>query len=264
MSQETHLLKNNQDTAAPEAAEALWDDAARDSRRRYHLPDQFLWDEADLARIDFDGYMSLVLQLLPDAPMKILDAGCGPGLTTSLMAQHGYQMTGIDYNDRAIAFAKILVPDVLFSQQDLRLLGEVAEFENAFDGAVIVEVFEHIPPQYHETVLAGLHRVLRPNGTLILSVPGDRMPLNAWDYKHFGLQEITDLMELANFKVKQVRFQHRVHWLFSGKTWRFLTNRYYDVRFVRKWLRGLFLAQYNTTNEPHQAGRYIVQAEKTD
>lgn len=255
-------LNNSQNTTVPKVAEELWDDSARDYRQRYHLPDQFLWDEAALARIDFDGYMRLVLELLPDTPARILDAGCGPGLTTSIMVQQGYQVTGIDYNNRAVAFAKILVPDATFSQQDLRLLSKIAEFKDAFDGVVIVEVFEHIPPQYHREVLAGLYDVLRPNGTLVLSVPGERMPLNTWDYKHFGLQEIIDLVESVGFQVKQVRLQHHVHWLFSGKTWRFLTNRYYDIRFVRKWLRRLFLSQYNSPDALHQAGRFIVQAVK--
>jgi len=30
----------------------LWDDSTRDYRQRYQLPDQFLWDEASLAKID--------------------------------------------------------------------------------------------------------------------------------------------------------------------------------------------------------------------
>jgi 2-polyprenyl-3-methyl-5-hydroxy-6-metoxy-1,4-benzoquinol methylase len=242
---------------------ALWDDPVRDYRQRYQLPDQFLWDEASLARIDFDGYMLTVLSLLPGKPADVLDAGCGPGLGVKLMGEKGYQVTGVDYNDRGIAFAKILVPEARFYHHDLRLLREIKEFQAAFDAVTIIEVIEHIPAEFHKKLLESIHSVLCSKGTLILSVPSAGMPMNTWDYKHFTQDEITDLIESVGFTTRKIVYQHQLHWLFAGRTWRFLTNQYYDLRFVRQLLRRAFLKTYNTTDDPNRAGRYIIQAEKS-
>jgi 2-polyprenyl-3-methyl-5-hydroxy-6-metoxy-1,4-benzoquinol methylase len=240
----------------------LWDDPEKDYRQRYQLPDQFLWDEAALARLDFDGYMSTVISLLPNPPAKILEAGCGPGLGARLLVEHGFQVVGIDYNQRGVAFAQILVPEAKFIHHDLRVLSEIEELQTSFDAVTIVEVIEHIPPDFHPILLKGIHNVLCPHGTLVLSVPSAGMPLNKWDYKHFSLQEIINLIEQSGFQVKGVIYQHRLHWLFSGRTWQFLTNQYYDLRFARSILRSLFLKRFNTTENPNQAGRYIIKAEK--
>ncbi len=37
---------------------------------------------------------------------KILDLGCGPGLYTKPLSEMGYDVTGIDYSKRSIAYAK--------------------------------------------------------------------------------------------------------------------------------------------------------------
>lgn len=37
---------------------------------------------------------------------KILDLGCGPGLYTKRLSEMGYDVTGIDYSKRSIAYAK--------------------------------------------------------------------------------------------------------------------------------------------------------------
>jgi len=52
---------------------ALWDDP-RDYGSAISYPDQFLWDEASLVRIDFDGYMLTVGCLLLEKPAHVLDA----------------------------------------------------------------------------------------------------------------------------------------------------------------------------------------------
>lgn len=36
----------------------------------------------------------------------ILDLGCGPGLYCELLAEHGHQVTGVDFSKRSIAYAK--------------------------------------------------------------------------------------------------------------------------------------------------------------
>lgn len=239
-----------------------WDDPLRDYRQRYALPDQFIWDMAAWPRIDFDGYMSLALNLLPPPPAKVLDAGCGPGLGVKMMCERGYAVTGLDYNARAIGFAKILVPEAEHEVGDVRMLADMTYFHNQFDAVCHVEVFEHIPPEFHSQVLQGLRLALRPFGLLVMSVPSTRMWPNRWDYKRFDRDEIVRLIQENGFRVKQCVYQHRVNVLFSPAVWRVLTNRFYDLRYARQLLRSLFLRRFNITDNPKKAGRFIVQAER--
>ncbi|MFR5068800.1 MAG: class I SAM-dependent methyltransferase [Eubacteriales bacterium] len=48
-------------------------------------------------------------KILPRLPqkknMRILDIGCGPGFFSIMMAQHGYQVTGIDYSEQMLMHA---------------------------------------------------------------------------------------------------------------------------------------------------------------
>lgn len=240
----------------------LLDDPSKNFRQRYKLPDQFIWDVYDLPRIDFDGYMKVVLDLLPPPPISILDAGCGPGLGSQLLKEKGYTVTGVDYNERGIGFAQLLVPGCKFMQLDVRLLDQAEDLHHQFDATVNVEVIEHIPPVYHDTVLAGLCLVLRTGGTLVLTVPSTNMPMNRWHYKHFTETEVVHLVERSGFVVKNVVYQHQMSWLMSSQLQRLLRNRVYELRILRYLLRQMFFVGFNTTNKSSKAGRLVVQAEK--
>jgi len=80
----------------------LWDDPSRDFRQRYQVPEHFLWDPYELKSIDYEGYLSVAFSLLPPPPLSVLDVGCGDGWVAAKAIQQGYNVTGIDYSERAI------------------------------------------------------------------------------------------------------------------------------------------------------------------
>jgi 2-polyprenyl-3-methyl-5-hydroxy-6-metoxy-1,4-benzoquinol methylase len=240
----------------------VWDDPARDYRQRYELPDQFVWDEADWARIQFDGYMSVVSGLLPAPPARILDVGCGPGLGAKRLASSGYDVTGVDYSARGIEFGRILAPEVTLLVGDVRLLDEMPQLHTSFDAAVHIEVMEHIPPEFHARVLTGIRQALRPGGTLVLSAPSPRLEPSRWDYKHFERHELIDVVTSAGFRVEACVNQCHVNLLASPRLWRLLSNRYYDMRYLRHRVRDLYLRRYNIAPTAASAGRFIIKALK--
>jgi ubiquinone/menaquinone biosynthesis C-methylase UbiE len=77
----------------------LWDTVARtyDGLR----PDQGLTDPPVRA-----AWRALLTRHLPTAPASILDAGCGTGSLSLLLAEAGYRVTGIDFAPVMIATAR--------------------------------------------------------------------------------------------------------------------------------------------------------------
>lgn len=245
------------------AKEQVWDDPSKDFRQRYALPEQFIWDEAEFARIDFDGYVQAALSLLPQPPTRVVDVGCGPGLGSQILTERGYEVTGIDYSERAIGFARVLVPAAQMLHHDIRHLSDLTRLHGQFHAAYCIEVIEHVPLQFQHMVLSGIYDLLRESGILVISVPSPRMPLNRWHYKHFTIGEIGELLNSSGFKVETTVFQHRMTILSSSLLWRLMKNKYYDLRFVRRAVRRLFLEAYNTTQEADHAGRFILRAVKS-
>jgi len=240
----------------------LWDDELRDYRQRYQLPEQWLWDEASWPRVQYDGYMKVVLQLLPPPPAEVLDVGCGPGFGAKHMAARGYSVTGLDFNARGIAFGNVLVPEAKLFHADARLLAGNEQLHGRFDAATIIEVLEHIPPDYHDDVIAGARAALREGGSLIVSVPSTRLVPSRWDYKHFELHEVTELMARHGLVLDEPVFQCRVTVLQSPRFWRLLDNRYYDLKILRRLVRAVFLRYHNIASGQRDAGRFIIRGTK--
>lgn len=244
------------------SAPELWDDELRDYRQRYQLPEQWLWDEASWPRVQYDGYMKVILDLLPPPPAEVLDVGCGPGFGAKHMAARGYTVTGLDFNERGIAFGNVLVPEARLLHADARLLAEDEQFHGRFDAATIIEVLEHIPPAFHDQVIRGARAALREGGALIVSVPSNRLVPSRWDYKHFELHEVTELMARHGFTLEAPIFQCRVTLLQSPRFWRLLDNRYYDLKIVRRLVRAVFLRYHNIASGQQNAGRFILRGIK--
>jgi SAM-dependent methyltransferase len=232
----------------------------KDYRSRYFLPDQFLWERSDWPRIDFDGYMTVVEELLPGPPATILDVGCGPGFGAKRLASLGYSVTGIDFNARAIAFARLLVPECTFAAADLRSGSELSQVAGPFEAAICVEVLEHVPPTDRRPLLKTVQALLAPGASLVLSTPTRRMYANPWDYRRLELEELTTLLMDAGFQVEEVRFQHRLPSPCHPLIWRLISNRVWDLRIARSFLRMLFLRWFNRTNDSDSAGRFVLRA----
>jgi SAM-dependent methyltransferase len=102
----------------------------------------------------------------------LLDLGCGAGRHTFEALQRGKRVVAADLDDSAlkdvhqVAAAMFPAPSLLCVTSDaLRL-----PFADAtFDHIVVSEVLEHIPPD--EVAMAEIERVLKPGGTLAVSVP---------------------------------------------------------------------------------------------
>jgi len=103
------------------------------------------------------------------ANKRTLDAACGEGYGSNLLARSAASVTGVDVSDQAISHARQRyepVDGLEFQQADCTNL----PFDNnEFERVVSFETLEHLAEQ--DQLLAEFRRVLKPDGLLILSSP---------------------------------------------------------------------------------------------
>jgi 2-polyprenyl-3-methyl-5-hydroxy-6-metoxy-1,4-benzoquinol methylase len=163
----------------------------------------------------------LELGLPPDA--KILDAPCGAGALTMALRDRGYQMAGADVDPAAAG-----VLSGTFTMVDLSQ--PLPWPDRSFDAALSVEGIEHLENRH--AYLRELARVLKPEGTLILTTPNivslrsrvrfrgsgffnqDPRPLREsarHPLHHIGLMTFPDLryaLHTAGFRITDVAHTH--------------------------------------------------------
>jgi SAM-dependent methyltransferase len=231
-----------------------------DFRGQYSLPYHFLWQPNDLTGAEYEGYVRLVLDMLPPPPCDVLDVGCGDGCVASKVAERGYHVVGVDYSDRAIGFARLMVPSGEFLVCDVRNLYTLDDLQGRFPAAYCVEVIEHVPPEYQLDVLRQIHGCLQQDARLIVTVPSANMPPTKWHYKHFRREEMQDMLEEAGFRVETIVNQWVLSPLSHPQFWRVFRNKYWDLRVVRRVLSRVLLDRFNTHPDPRKTRRYVYAA----
>jgi SAM-dependent methyltransferase len=109
-------------------------------------------------------------------PLRVLDAGCGTGsLLEQWRARPEVEVIGIDLSPEALAYCRSRGAQRLI-RADLTAL----PFPTAtFDLVTALDVVEHV--ERDEAALAEICRVLKPGGTLVLSVPAYRFLWSSHD-----------------------------------------------------------------------------------
>jgi SAM-dependent methyltransferase len=171
--------------------------------RLYHLI------VADAVAIQRPTKHKLVREFLGDTLGIAADIGCGPGVFVRHMSARARYLIELDIDRdslertwarhqdlRNVGFATASVPTLPFS-------GE------SFDTVLFLEVLEHITDD--RAALDEIHRVLRSDGRLVLSVPvppGEVDDDLAWGHKREGyqLQEIVSALANSSFEVQRFAF----------------------------------------------------------
>ncbi len=95
---------------------------------------------------------------------RILDIGCGSGLSLSLLKSIGWDVYGVEVNKFACDYAAKMGVNIFCGEL------EKANFTPGFfDVIKITQVLEHLPST--DLVFAQMKRILKPGGTIYLEVP---------------------------------------------------------------------------------------------
>jgi cyclopropane fatty-acyl-phospholipid synthase-like methyltransferase len=102
-------------------------------------------------------------------PCKAVDLGCGAGAYTIELAKRGFEMTGVDFSEKAVDLAKERTEKagVKCSFKVADLIRETVG--DTFDLAFEWEVLHHVFPEDREAYLDNVRALLNPDG-LYLSV----------------------------------------------------------------------------------------------
>jgi SAM-dependent methyltransferase len=144
--------------------------------------------------------------LAPDRPksdISILEIGCGTGVMISIpLASLGYDVTGVDTDDKSIELAKAVNP---FKNAHFLCI-DAAVITSRYDFIILAEVLEHMDaPQSLITLSRDL---LKDSGRLLVSVPNG-----------YGSFEIEQFI-WAKLRLGKALEKLKVDWLIGAAKWK--------------------------------------------
>jgi ubiquinone/menaquinone biosynthesis C-methylase UbiE len=138
---------------------------------------------------------------------RILDIACGDGVMTYRMRQEGMEVVGLDLEQLALLIARDQLtkrgahgtPFVRGSCMALPFA------DGSFEGAVAMELIEHLDPALNGTFLAEIRRVLKPGGVVVITTPHKQTPelRSRYHTQEFSGNELKRLLA-ASFDAAEV------------------------------------------------------------
>jgi 2-polyprenyl-3-methyl-5-hydroxy-6-metoxy-1,4-benzoquinol methylase len=119
------------------------------------------------AGVEPDSNISRFLQVVGDASgLAVLDAGCGEGYLSRLLAQRGARVTGIDISPQLVEQARAKDPEGTITYQVADLSQPLPAYQAHFD--LVASYFVLNDVYDYQGFLTTLGAVLKPAGRLVL------------------------------------------------------------------------------------------------
>ena len=157
------------------------------------------YDKETKQEMHYTAYLrlpELVSHHLNSTAPKILDLGCGTGLSSLLFLKTGYQVTGIDGTramiERAgrLPFQKLICQDL---EKNLRVT------DLSFDAAVMIGVMEYI--NNPAALLKQVRRKLRRDGVFGLTIPQRSSGYRESGLRSYYKKEMEPVMIEAGYRI---------------------------------------------------------------
>lgn len=142
---------------------------------------------------------------------NLLDMGCGTGDFLQLAQQMGWQIQGIEPNEKA--------KQISASKGVTFLSGTPEAADQQFDAITLWHVLEHLPNL--EEQIKELKRLLKPNGTLVIAVPNYKsfdakhykqfwaaydVPRHLWHFSKTSIQGLVAQVDMQVVAVRPMKF----------------------------------------------------------
>lgn len=103
--------------------------------------------------------------LLRHGASTVLDVGCGAGFVSNGLAQHAFQVMGVDYSQDALNVAQRYAPQKNPPRYEWGDAYALPFANDTFDSVIAFDFLEHVTSP--EKVIAEVKRVLRPGGLFL-------------------------------------------------------------------------------------------------
>jgi len=105
-----------------------------------------------------------------NAPIYVLDVGCGVGLDSYILTQDGFKVHGIDISENMLKFARQNVPGATFEQTG------ILDYFGALSQGIVMNAFLHLFPERDiPNVLNRAKSLLIPRGYMLISTTKNDM-----------------------------------------------------------------------------------------
>jgi len=173
----------------------------------------------------YEILMDCIAHIVPRRnDLSILDAGCGPGNMLDRLSSRG-TVTGSDYSLPALSFCRSRG----YERITLSRLDTLALQSDAFDLVTAIDVLEHIPDD--AAGLREIHRVLRPGGIVVVTVPAFMLLWGDHDdiyghYRRYRVSQVAALMATCGFEVQKLSYFQPLYFLplLLFRRWKKLTR----------------------------------------
>ena len=139
---------------------------------------------------------------------KLLDIGCWTGQFIQLALNDAKITYGIDPGKKAINFAQKKYPQ---AHLEVATAQKLPFRNNTFDVITFLEVIEHLPKEDETGALNEIYRVLKKNGTLVLSTPSSHPTPILLDpayfligHRHYSEKQLKNLLSKSGFEIIKI------------------------------------------------------------
>lgn len=173
-------------------------------------------DSPEHAKEMADYILKEIKQFLPSADdQPVLEIGCGMGFGMLALQQYGFQnVQGVDSDAKQIEAAQKKGLNVTLVENVIEWL---CDRSSQFKVILLMDVLEHIPVDSQIAVMRAVFHALRPNGSVILSVPNASAILASRhrynDYTHhvtFTEKSLYFVLKNAGFSEIQIPGQRKL------------------------------------------------------
>jgi SAM-dependent methyltransferase len=174
--------------------------------------------------LEYMTYLSFIVDIIRQYEIESLcDIGCGDGRLINMIKQFIPNITGVDISEQALAFARAFNPGINFLCEDIRNLS------GSYEWITLVEVLEHIPDADVTKIISNIARLIKDDGTLLITVPTINVPKNEKHYRHYTYQLLNETIR-PFFEIRNCWWLYRYN-IITRAMRVFLCNKLYSLNF---------------------------------